>query len=372
MQLMSQLIYIPSPVRLIFVFLLLWQYHFHVSDAGITILIVFLHNFLRLLSSLVRSDILNQIAAACPTTLYSTRKILGLHGDRFHQFAVCPRCNSIYEMEQCIGQTARGLKYAKKCWYVPFPNHVRRQQRTECGMHLLDTVQSCTGTIRFRPKKVFCYNSLKQSITYLFQQKHFVKSIQLWRERNVPNDLMGDVYDGDIWHTFCDNEGNRFVDQPHNLMLFLNVDWFQPFTHLTDSVGAIYLSIHNIPRQERYKLANIILVGIIPGPKEPKYTMNQYLSHLVEELKEFWHGVEIPLPNSLTGSILVKLALTGMSCDLPAVRKVCGFTSYSAILGCSKCLHKFKSSSFGQKLDMIGKIGLHVHCLNIKKLLHNT
>ena len=96
---------------------------------------------------------------------------------------------------------------------------------------------------------------------------------------------------GDVWHTFCDNEGNRFVDQPHNLMLFLNVDWFQPFTHLTDSVGAIYLSSRNIPRHERYKLANIILVGIIPGPKEPRHNMNQYLSHRVEELKEFWHGV---------------------------------------------------------------------------------
>lgn len=43
-----------------------------------------------------------------------------------------------------------------------------------------------------------------------------------------------------------------------------------------------------------------------------------------------------------------------MSCDLPAVRKVCGFASYSAILGCSKCLHKFKSGQFGQKLDYSG------------------
>ena len=58
---------------------------------------------------------------------------------------------------------------------------------------------------------------------------------------------MGDVYDGAIWHTLCDNYGNRFVDGPYNLMLFLNVDWFQPFIHLTDSVGAMYLSIQNIP-----------------------------------------------------------------------------------------------------------------------------
>ena len=142
------------------------------------------------------------------------------------------------------------------------------------------------------------------------------------------------------------------LKHPITLCLFLNVDFFQPFTHLTDSLGAIYLSVQNIPRAERYKLANIILVGIIPGPKEPKNTMNQYLSHLVEELKEFWHGVEIPILN--LASPVVKLALTDMSCDLPAVRKVCGFASYSAILGCSKCLHKFKSGQFGQKLDYSG------------------
>ena len=96
----------------------------------------------------------------------------------------------------------------------------------------------------------------------------------------------------------------------------------------------------------------MILIGIIPGPKEPKYTMNQYLSHLVEELKDFWHGVEFPILN--TGTVVVKLALTGISCDLPAVRKVCGFAGHSSIVGCSKCLYKFKSGTFGQKLDYSG------------------
>ena len=343
---------IPQPLRLLSVFLLMWQYLYHVSDAGISILIVFLHHFFRLLSSLIQSDVMTQIAAACPTSLHNTRKILGFHGNQFQQFVVCPKCNSVYEFDQCIGQTARGQKYSKRCWYVPFPNHTRRQQRTECGTPLLNTVQSRSRATYFRPIKVFCYQSLKKSIALLFQQEHFVKSIQLWRERRVPEDIMGDVYDGKLWHTFSDNNGKRFTDEPYNLMVFLNVDWFQPFTHVTYSVGAMYLSIQNLPRSMRYKLENVILIGIIPGPKEPKYTMNQYLSHLVEELKDFWYGVEIPLQN--TGSVIVKLALTGISCDLPAVRKVCGFAGFSSILGCSKCLHHFQSGSFGQKLDYSG------------------
>ena len=154
---------------------------------------------------------------------------------------------------------------------------------------------------------------------------------------------MGDVYDGNLWDTFHDNVGKVFTDESYNLMLFLKVDWFQPFTHVTDSLGAMYLSVQNLPHSERYKLENVILVGIIPGPKAPQF---KYLSHLVEELKYFWYGVEIPLCN--TRFVVVKLPLIGVSCDLPAVRKVC---QISSILICSKCLFKFKSGPFGQKLD---------------------
>ena len=99
---------------------------------------------------------------------------------------------------------------------------------------------------------------------------------------------------------------------------------------------------------------NVILVGIIPGPKQPKENINSYLSHFVEELKEFWHGIDIALPCSPTRRALVKVALTGMSCDLPAVRKVCGFPGHSASLGCSKCLYCYKSGLFGEKLDYSG------------------
>ena len=97
---------------------------------------------------------MNPFTAFCPTSLYWTRKLVGLQVDQFKQFVVCTKCNSIYyELSQCIGQTARGVRYSK-CWYVQFPNHPHQLQRIECGMPLLDTVQSRSGGIKFRPKKV--------------------------------------------------------------------------------------------------------------------------------------------------------------------------------------------------------------------------
>ena len=33
----------------------------------------------------------------------------------------------------------------------------------------------------------------------------------------------------------------------------MNIDWFQPFERTTESIVAIYLTVLNLPREERYK-----------------------------------------------------------------------------------------------------------------------
>ena len=80
---------------------------------------------------------------------------------------------------------------------------------------------------------------------------------------------MCDVYDGAVWKFLLD--GDVFT-----IALLLNVDWFQPYKHISYSVGAIYLTILNLPRQLRYRRKHTIVVGIIPGPYEPKLHMNSY------------------------------------------------------------------------------------------------
>lgn len=64
----------------------------------------------------------------------------------------------------------------------------------------------------------------------------------------------------------------------------LNCDGFQPFKHTQYSVGVLYLVLLNLPRSLRFKPENVIIVGIIPGPSEPKLTINSYLKPFVKEL----------------------------------------------------------------------------------------
>ena len=75
--------------------------------------------------------------------------------------------------------------------------------------------------------------------------------------------------------------------------------------------------------------------------------INSYLSPLVFKLNQLWQGVTLSLPGSDTEAIF-KCALLGVACDLSAARKSCGFFSYSANLGCSRCFQQF-SRGFGTR-----------------------
>ena len=55
--------------------------------------------------------------------------------------------------------------------------------------------------------------------------------------------------------------------------------------------------ISNLPREIRYNQENIIICGLIPGPKEPSYDINSFLEPLVEELLVLWRGKEVTLPS---------------------------------------------------------------------------
>lgn len=150
---------------------------------------------------------------------------------------------------------------------------------------------------------------------------------------------LSDVYDGNIWKEFQSADGHGFLSSPNNYGLLLNIDWFKPFEHSTYSVGMIFLVL-NLPRSIRFRCENVILYGIMPGPSEPTLTVNSYLKPLVSSLLDLWSGVLLSVPSS-NSKATFRCALLGVSCDLPAGRKTCGLTSYSANLGCSRCYYNF-------------------------------
>ena len=193
------------------------------------------------------------------------------------------------------------------------------------------------GKSKLVPKKSFIYHKLIKAIEKLVMRPNFLQKCEHWRERasKLPAELLADIYEGRVWRSLMLIENRPFLALPNNLCFALNVDWFNPFDETPYSAGVIYLIVLNLPKTEHFKIDNMILVGIMPGPQEPK-NCNSFLSPMVDDLKTLYHGVSM---RSYSNLLFIRALLICVCCDLPATRKICGFQNYNAKLGCSKCLN---------------------------------
>ena len=77
-----------------------------------------------------------------------------------------------------------------------------------------------------------------------------------------------------------------------------------------------------MPRSERFKQENVLLVGVIPLFKHEPSSLNSYLGPLVDELKDFWQSaVRLYTSASPNYKLLFRVALMCVACDIPAARK---------------------------------------------------
>ncbi len=75
--------------------------------------------------------------------------------------------------------------------------------------------------------------------------------------------------------------------------------------------------------------------GSLPGPHELKLNINSFQNPLVCELLKFWEGIDMSMNKNMNKTVCC--ALVYVACGISAVRKVCGFLSHNAKLGCTCC-----------------------------------
>ena len=344
---------IPPPIQRLFLFTLLWQFAFNVSNKAISVFFRFLKVFIQALGVAFRCDELTHAAETIPVGTGTVQKLLGVaQMNNFIQYVVCPKCHSVYSFDDCVIRSRNGSLASKYCQHIPYPNHPQHTRRKVCNTLLLKTVKTKSG-VSLQAIKAYSYRSIKASVALLASNTNFLEDCEKWRNRQVkvPPSLLGDIYDGEVWKEF-NTSTNGFLSSPFSYLLTLNVDWFQPYERSVYSIGAIYLTIQNLPRNIRYLPEYTILVGVMPGPKEASHSINSYLGPLVLELQQAWNeGFTVMSPHNIP--VKVRLALCCVCCDIPASRKVSGFLGHSASLGCNKCYKRFESS-FGQNTDYSG------------------
>ena len=316
----------PLLVTFAVVFIVLFQLHF-LSDRAVVSLIEFCT---AIISPMYPMFTISQAIA-------TLRRYTGLSmlTDRLRTYVSYPNCHRLYDQLD-----------------APIPNVCNNDDiryRGNCGALMFKTVAG-----RRSPLKTFAYQPLMATMERFFMRPGFEAKLEHWRLRRRLPGTYSDVYDGDMWNRVIDSNGRPFVNVSRSLLLTLNIDWFGPFVNSTYSIGAIYLTINNLPRAERFKTENSILVGVMPGPREAStFEINHFLRPLVDDLVGWYTGQSIRTAEQPNGAV-VRLALLNVACDIPAARKVSGFTSHASIHACYKCYRQFATFVDTGRIDHSG------------------
>ena len=335
-------------------FILVWQCKNYVSNNATEQLVKFLQKFFVCIGSVIAEhtdcDLIAVLVTNFPATLYSMRRFLNLDRDSFVKFVVCPKCMKLYEMDKVLYNN--GLEtIATTCSRVEFPQSKRPKV---CGARLAQKILLKNGTSKFYALKTYCYKSIIESLESLLKRPGLEQACEKWKTRATNEDIYGDVYDGKVWKDFRRWNNSDFLNLPRSFGLMMNVDWFKPFKHRNDySVGVIYMVLMNLPRSERFKRENVILVGIVPAFAHEPPSLNNFLEPAVDELRALWRGVQVNTYDSPNEGVEMRAALLCCASDIPAARKLCGFLGHSANRGCSHC-YKFFPGGFGEPKDYSG------------------
>ncbi|KAJ3530036.1 hypothetical protein NMY22_g8740 [Coprinellus aureogranulatus] len=264
-----------------------------------------------------------------PTDLRTAIEALELDPDTV-VMACCKVCRSIYEPT-----SDKNAPYPITCTYKAFPSD------DPCGAKLVKDTNKAT------PLYPFLYQRMENWLNRMLSRKVIVEGIQemssAWARGAAK---ITDMIFAKGLRELLGPDGRPFMEARAGelrLAFTLNVDWFNPFGRRTAgkhaSVGGIYMVCMSLPIHLRYRVENIYLVGIIPGPNEPNVNqINHVLRPLVDSLLRFWHaGVRFTWTAGHPHGCLVRAVVAALICDIPAMRKVGGFAGHSANLFCSFC-----------------------------------
>lgn len=155
-------------------------------------------------------------------------------------------------------------------------------------------------------------------------------------------DVSHDIWDSEFLANFRGADNKPFVGEGR-LVVALAIDWFNPYGNREAkkkwSIGAVYMVCLNLPLHLRFRLENVCLIAIIPGPMEPSLELaNHFLRPIVDSLKRLYeHGLWVsPTPLHPDGQVFhVMLGL--LIADLLGLRQIAGFAYPAHRLFCSYC-----------------------------------
>jgi hypothetical protein len=228
------------------------------------------------------------------------------------------------------------------CRGIEFPTHRQKNRRGPCNTPLTVPPVRIRGLLVWKPQWLLMYKSPEAYMREFMLRPNYADMNEHWRNRPpqfdpVTGEEIGcDFYDFGVWRSFHAPGGRIDWTRRGNALLLANMDWYQPFKHTVASLGLVWMANLCIPRAQRYKRHNVMLIAVFPGTSEKKQRCDRLLEPLARDLCRSWDSEpDIADP-------VQRLALAYISADAPAVRKFAGFGVVTGSAGCL-CCHKIYS-----------------------------
>lgn len=122
-------------------FILLWQSVFRVANVAISFLLQFFSLFVYHLSVVTQLKYIRALAEAFPNTIIKARRIIGMNCDKFQNYVCCPKCCSIYELDDCYEKIGT-CKVPRRCSFIRFPRHPILSKRKACESNILKRIKT--------------------------------------------------------------------------------------------------------------------------------------------------------------------------------------------------------------------------------------
>ena len=84
---------------------------------------------------MMQVEVLIKFAKIIPETLFVIPKNLGLQKDSFIQYAVCLKCKTLYNFDECVRQRPNGEVVSAKCSHVSYPRHPHQARKETMWFH---------------------------------------------------------------------------------------------------------------------------------------------------------------------------------------------------------------------------------------------
>lgn len=239
-------------------------------------------------------------------------------------YSTCPKCNACYSPSEGVPE--------------------------RCS-HIGANGKACNRTLRkpgskhAKPVRPYVYHSFKLWWARMLSRPGLEEMMDRAAEP-MPTNSVNDILGGKGLRDFLGPDGKPFlrkVGSEGRYLFEIFMDGFNPFQSKEAgkkvSCGAIYMVCLNLPPDMRFKVENMFLVGIIPGPREASLAeINGFLAPLVNDLLDFWDpGVYYTRTAAYKEGRRCRCAIVPLVSDLPAARQMMGRASFSSNNFCTYC-----------------------------------